>query len=92
MKVSDWLRKSAALLDKWERVNRSKFVKVWKVKDCPKEIMDCFENHDDIDYIAFVPESLRDDYLRFLEQPHFGCCNVEEHDVVGGKVVVGYHS
>lgn len=92
MKLSDQLRVGAALLDKWEELNQSKYIKIWKREHCPKEIMDCFENHDDIDQIAFIPNELRDEYFPFLEQPAFGCCDVERHETVNGIIVVGYHA
>lgn len=65
---------------------------IWHPESCPKEVLATFTNHDDMDAIAFVPDSLCDRYFPFLEHPHFGCCDVEEHKVPGGKIVVGYHS
>lgn len=94
MNLSDKLRSIADTLDTLEvkGLNDSNCIKIWRSQDCPKEIMSCFENHDDIDQIAFVPNSLKDCYFRFLTQPHFGCCEVTEHDIGIGIIVVGYHA
>jgi len=67
-------------------------IKVWKFKDAPVEYRDLFEGSD-ADWLAFVPDSLCDEWINWLESGSaFGCCDVVSQNVEGGQVRVGYHS
>ena len=66
---------------------------IWKFRDAPEEYQGKSENGGDEDWIAFVPDGMKDDYIGFLEEGSaFGCCCVEEHDVDGGRIYIGCHS
>ena len=69
------------------------FVKVWQFGDAPQEYRDLSTHGGDEDYVAFVPDALRDYWFMFLDEgTPFGCCCVSEHKVKGGKVLIGAHS
>lgn len=71
-------------------------IKVWWRDDCPKDIWEAIENHDDIDYVAYVPSKLVENG-RCLpgwmdEGTSFGCCSIEEYKWNDGKIIVGHHA
>lgn len=70
-----------------------KAILIWKFEDAPKEYQELSENGGDEDWIAFVPKYLEDEYIGFLDGgTPFGCCRIWEHNVEGGKIVIGCHS
>lgn len=78
-------------VDKFVHIGKTIFV--WKFRDAPKYYREISENGGDEDWIAFVPDAMKDDYIGFLEEGSaFGYCCVEEHDVGGGRIYIGCHS
>ena len=70
-----------------------KMIKVWSFEDAPQEYRDLSCHGGDEDWIAFVPESMKDDYIGWMEEgTSFGCCDVEEHVIKGGVVRIGAHA
>ena len=70
----------------------SKSIKIWKYEDCPKYLFRYITNKDDIDYIAFIPNELRENYFGFLDSESFGCCVIEEYKIPKGILKVGHHA
>ena len=70
-----------------------KMIKVWQFDDAPKEYRDLSTHGGDEDWIAFIPECMKDDYIGWTEEGHsFGCCSVSEHKVNGGVIRIGSHA
>lgn len=66
---------------------------VWPFDRAPEEYRKLSEHGGDEDWVAFVPEALKDEWIGFLEEGgSFGCCDVSEHPVKGGTVRIGAHS
>lgn len=65
-------------------------IKVWKFDDAPPEYQ--FSQGGDEDWVAFVPDYYRYDYIPWLDVPHFAVCEVKIYDVEGGQVYVGRHA
>jgi hypothetical protein len=71
----------------------NKMIKVWKFEDAPKEYQDLSTNGGDEDWIAFVPSEFSDDWISWLQTgTPFGCCDVEEINVLGGTIHIGCHA
>ena len=72
---------------------KGRIIIIWKFNDAPKYFRDLSENGGDEDWVAFVPDALKDEYIGFLDEgSSFGCCTVEEHDVDGGRIYIGCHA
>lgn len=68
-------------------------IAVWKFGDAPEEYRSLSEHGGDEDWIAFVPEDLKDEWIGWMQEgTSFGCCSVTEHAVEGGVVRIGAHS
>lgn len=68
-------------------------IKVWKWQDAPEEFKALSNHGGDEDWVAFVPDSMKDEYIGWMEDgTHFGCCDVSEHSVPGGVVRIGAHA
>lgn len=66
---------------------------VWRYYDAPKQYQDMSPHGGDEDWIMFIPECLKDMYISWAEPgSSFGCCDVSEHEVSGGKILIGAHS
>ena len=71
---------------------------VWKSDRIPKELLEWIRladiHLDDSDWVAIIPPLYKDEYIPWLEQPAFGCCDVKEHKLnsEGYRIVIGYHS
>jgi hypothetical protein len=58
----------------------------------PKEIMAVIDDHDDIDWIAVVPNKYKKEYISWLQVGHFACCRVREFEMPYCTIHVGYHA
>lgn len=68
-------------------------IKVWHFEDAPEEYRQLSKHGGDEDWVAFIPESLKDDYIGWTESfTSFGCSGVDEHEVPGGVIRIGAHS
>jgi hypothetical protein len=69
---------------------------VWAWEDTPEEIRGAFDDHDDMDWVAFVPPQYFDRDIGWMrEGSSFGCCSVRDypHPHEPGYVIrVGYHA
>ena len=67
-----------------------KTIRIWRPECAPKE----YQLHsDDVDWIAFIPDYYKMDFIPWLEfGSSFGCCDVLEYPVEGGEVRIGTHS
>lgn len=71
---------------------------IWKSDNIPSDLSDWLRiseiRMDDSDWVAIIPPIFKDEYIPWLEQPTFGCCNVGEHDLnsEGYRIVIGYHT
>lgn len=68
---------------------------VYVFHDAPQELQDLSTNGGDEDWLAVVPAAIvaQDPWMRWLECPAFGVCNVDEFMLPDGrKVVIGCHS
>ena len=62
-------------------------IRIWRFEYAPAEYRARSEHGGDEDWVAFVPEYIRDAYLGWMDEgTPFGCCHVSEHEVVGGVV------
>ena len=70
----------------------SKPIQIWKFSDAPEKYRGYFDS-DDADWLAILPASLADEYITWLDEPFFGCCAVQNHQLKDGTLLkVGYHS
>lgn len=71
---------------------------VWDWNNLPQEIKDWMKENgcssDDLDWIAIVPPAYKGQYINWLEEPHFGCCQVDTYNLSpeGHELILGYHS
>jgi len=92
------LRDAAELMEKWEEVlaEERRPIMIWPFDDAPSSLRALSENGGDEDWVAFVPQWLwekKGGWIPFLEPgTSFGVCNVEEHPVPGGVVLIGCHA
>jgi len=92
MEFAEMLRAAAAIVDEGGLPSNGAIL-VWPADSrfVPKAIWDICD-HDDIDWVAFVPDKYRDAYIGWLQSRQFGCCSVDEHDYPGGRVYEGHHA
>lgn len=72
-----------------------KAITIWynDFTNVPREIMDVIKNQDDIDNIAFVPDSVDGENIPpYLDSDLFGCCSINIYQHPQGQVYVGYHA
>jgi hypothetical protein len=70
-----------------------KMIKVWSFYDAPQKYRDLSGHGGDEDWLAFVPECMKENYIGWMEEgTPFGRFNVEEHIVKGGVVRIGAHA
>lgn len=68
------------------------FVKVWSFRDAPEKYRSLSEHGDDEDWVAFIPESIKDEYFPWMEDgTEFGF-KIDEYKVEGGLVRIGLYS
>lgn len=68
-------------------------IAIWRFHDAPIEYRVLSTNGGDKDWIAFIPDELEGEYIGWLEQgTSFGCCDVSEYHVPGGKIRIGSHA
>lgn len=66
---------------------------VWPFYDAPAAYRLLSNHGGDEDWLAFVPDSLRDEWIGWMDTgTPFGVCEVEEHKVDGGVVRIGAHA
>lgn len=69
----------------------TKPIQVYRFDEAPKELLDLVDNHDDADWLVFVPKEYENEYIAWLD--HIGCCDVTTYaHPSGDKIYVGYHS
>jgi len=74
-------------------MNEDKTIRIWRFYDAPQEYQGLSTYYGDEDWVAFVPDSLKDEYIGFLEEgSSFGCCSVSEHSIPGGTILIGAHA
>ena len=71
-------------------------IQIWSFYDAPEELQSLSDNGGDEDWVAIIPEHLKDEWIGWLEEgTSFGCCRVQELDhptLKGYKVRIGSHS
>lgn len=66
---------------------------VWHFDDAPEDFRKLSGHGGDEDWLAFVPDALKGEWIPWLDSgSSFGCCDVSEHPVDGGVVHIGAHS
>ncbi len=65
---------------------------VWRFEDAPEAYRELSPHGGDEDWLAYVPSSLCEEYIGWLEYGPFGCYQITEHKVDGGTVKIGAHS
>lgn len=74
-------------------MNTSRAILVWRFEDAPREYRDLSAHGGDEDWVAFVPDGLKDEWIPWMDSgSSFGCCDVSEHQVDGGVVRIGAHA
>ena len=70
----------------------NRMIKVWRFEDAPEKYKALSDHGGDEDWLAFVPETMKDRYIPWMDDgSSFGCCRVSEHTVDGGVVRIGAH-
>ena len=72
--------------------NISKAIIVWRFSEAPEEYRKLSDNGGDEDWLAFLPEDMKSDYIPWLDGETFGCCDTSTYPVVGGVVRIGSHA
>lgn len=68
-------------------------IKVWRWEDAPEGYKSLSDNGGDEDWIAFIPDSIKDKWIPWMEEgSSFGCCDVSEYKVPGGIIRIGSHA
>lgn len=67
-------------------------IKIWPFYKAPKKYQKLSNNGGDEDWIAFIPEKLKDEYISFLGSHTFDEDNVETHTVKGGIIKIASHA
>ena len=69
------------------------YISIYRFKDAPQQWRDLSTNGGDEDWLAFVPDSLKSEYMPFLEEGsgRFGNI-VDSYDVAGGVVLISSHA
>lgn len=66
---------------------------VWRFDDAPPDLRALSPHGGDEDWVTFIPEALEGVWIGWAEKgTSFGCCEVSEHAVPGGKVRIGAHA
>lgn len=66
---------------------------VWRFYDAPKAYQALSTHGGDEDWVGFIPDEFGEENPYWMEAgTAFGCCDVEEHKVDGGRVVIGAHA
>lgn len=74
-------------------MSTSNAILVWPYGEHPEVFDTVITNRDDADWVAFVPECYRDEYIGWMQEgTSFGCCSVNEYEVPGGYIAVGHHA
>ena len=67
-------------------------IRVLPFEAAPKALQELSKHGGDEDWLAVVPETLRDAYIPWLGS-NFGCCDVSKHPLPDGSVVyIGTHA
>lgn len=87
--LADMLRASADLIEGANISNGA--ILVWKADQdvVPAAIWNIVD-HDDIDWVAFVPDSFKDLWISWLNSDAFGA-SIYSKDIAGGTVFEGHH-
>lgn len=82
-----------SIVDNLRRENISKMITVWRFEDAPEAYRQLSTSGGDEDWIAFIPEAMKDRYIPWTEEGSpFGCCGVDEFSVDGGVIRIGSHA
>jgi hypothetical protein len=74
-------------------IDMNKTILVWRFEDAPKEYQELSDHGGDEDWVAFVPEYMKDYWIGWLESgSYFGCASVSEHEVAGDIIRIGAHA
>lgn len=65
---------------------------VWRFYEAPEQYRKLSEHGGDEDWLAFVPDRYKDEYIGWLEYGSFGVCEITQHPVEGGVVYIGAHA
>jgi hypothetical protein len=68
-------------------------IKVWRWEDAPENYKALSTHGGDEDWVAFVPDILKYNWIGWMESgTAFGCCDVYEYEVENGIVRIGAHA
>jgi hypothetical protein len=70
---------------------KMKCIKVWKWDDAPAEYRQLSPHGGDEDWLAFIPESMKEEWIPWMEDGRGFGCDVSEHSVKGGIIRIGVH-
>ena len=70
-----------------------KTIMVWRFHDAPNEFQALSDHGGDEDWLAFVPTTLGDPWIGWLESSTpFGVSETTRHPIHGGWIYIGAHS
>ena len=69
-----------------------KTILIWRFEDAPEEFQKLSQFCGDETWIAFVPDSLSDEYIGWLtDGASFAPCSIEEFKIKDGIIKIGCH-
>ena len=72
---------------------KAKTIQVWKWEDAPQAFRKLSQHGGDEDWVAFVPQALKDETIWWMEEgTPFGVCDVYSYPVEGGIIRIGAHA
>ena len=84
------------LIGQWSQTEfeylSKKTILVWSWRNTPEEFRRYIKDQDDIDWVAFIPNSYKNNYIDWLDSESFGCCGRKKIKIQGGQIYIGYHS
>ena len=67
------------------------YISIYRWEDAPYAWKKLSTNGGDEDWVVFVPEPLRGEYIPFLEEGRFSNI-VDSYEIPGGVVIIGSHA
>lgn len=65
---------------------------VWPWIRVPDVFRGYVEDHNDVEWVAFVPHGYDPALIPWLQVPAFGSCRVKEYSIAGGVLLVAHHA
>lgn len=68
-------------------------IHVWRFHEAPELLQKLSTNGGDEDWLAFIPNSFKKEYIPWMEEgSSFGCCSVDSFKIINGTIKIGSHA